>query len=144
VALPDSYLAFLCTHDGWPRFYEGASLLGTANLGVRRYDDLVQAVFQAAETPVPDQGPPSSYRRPLRQLIPFGVDLQGTTMFAFDSRTRSESGEMRVVAWVNEIGLTFDGFEDFLEGVLDWVRAEHTMCVQPAEQTPELATLRIA
>jgi hypothetical protein len=29
MPLPDSYLAFLCTHDGWPRFYEGASLRGS-------------------------------------------------------------------------------------------------------------------
>lgn len=142
--LPDSYLAFLCTHDGWPRFFEGASLLGTANLGVRRYDDLIQAVCQAAETPVPDQGPPSSFRRPLRRLIPFGVDLMGTTLFAFDASTKNADGEMRVVAWVNEIGFTFDSFEDFLVGVCEWVRAEHATLAQRDDATAELATLRIA
>jgi len=144
VALPDSYLAFLYTHDGWPRFYEGASLLGTANLGVRRYDDLIEAVFQRSETPVPDQGPPSGFRRRARHLIPFGVDLQGTTMFAFDERRRDENGDMQVVAWVNELGFTFDNFDAFLEGVLEWVRSEHATVVQPTDEPAELATLRIA
>jgi hypothetical protein len=142
--LPDSYLAFLCTHDGWPRFFEGASLLGSANLGVRRYDDLIEAVFQRSETPVPDQGPPSSFRRPARHLSPFGVDLQGSTMFAFDGRLQDENCDMRVVAWVNELGFTFDNFDDFLEGVLEWVRSEHQSVVQPAREPEELATLRIA
>jgi hypothetical protein len=76
-------------------------------------------------------------------LIPFGVDLEGTTMFAFDRRS-GEAGEMRVVAWVNELGFTFDGFEDFLEGVLEWVRSEHGTIVRALDETPELATLRIA
>ena len=143
VALPDSYLAFLYTSDGWPRFYEGASLLGTANLGVRRYDDLIQAVFQRAETPVPE-GPPSSFRRRVRQLVPFGVDLMGTTMFAFDTRETNADGEMKVVAWVNEIGVGFDGFEDFLGGVRDWLRSEHATLARPMAETAELATLRIA
>ena len=31
--LPPSYREFLALHDGWPRFFEGATLLGTANLG---------------------------------------------------------------------------------------------------------------
>ena len=55
--LPPSYRAFLMLHDGWPRFFDGASLLGTANLGRRKYEDLARAAFEAAETPVP-LGPP--------------------------------------------------------------------------------------
>src|SRR5690606_1777891 len=51
VELPASYRAFLRLYDGWPRFYEGASLLGTANLGRREHQDVVQSVLQAAETP---------------------------------------------------------------------------------------------
>ncbi len=119
--LPESYREFLGQHDGWPRFYEGASLLGTANLGRREYEDVVQAVFRAAETPVCDLGPPSSARIRPKPLIPFGVDLQGTTMFAFDASSASTRSELPVVAWVNEIGLSFDGFEDFLRNIHEWL-----------------------
>jgi hypothetical protein len=121
VRLPKSYREFLAVHDGWPRFYEGATLLGTANLGRREYEDVVQAVFRSAETPVPDVGPPSSRRVVRRPLIPFGVDLQGTTMFAFDRNQASANGELAVTAWVSELGLTFPTFDDFLTNVLDWL-----------------------
>jgi hypothetical protein len=100
---------------------EGATLLGTANLGRREYEDVVQAVFRSAETPVPDIGPPSSRRALRRPLIPFGVDLQGTTMFAFDRSQVGPDGELAVIAWVSEIGLTFQGFDDFLTNVLEWL-----------------------
>jgi len=89
--LPPSYRAFLQLHDGWPRFFGGASLLGTANLGHRKYEDLARAAFEAAETPVPDLGPP---RRPrARSLIPFGADLDGTTLFAFNPAVVQPDGE---------------------------------------------------
>src|SRR5512141_458763 len=78
-ALPPSYREFLMLHDGWPRFYDGATLLGTANLGIRAYEEAARATFEAAETPVPDVGPPSRSVR--RVLIPFGIDLQATTLF---------------------------------------------------------------
>ena len=121
VRLPRSYREFLAAHDGWPRFYDGATLLGTANLGRREYEDVVQSVFRSAETPVPDVGPPSSRRVVRRALIPFGVDLQGTSMFAFDRNQSGPNGELAVIAWVSEIGLTFPSFDDFLSNVLDWL-----------------------
>ena len=119
--LPTSYREFLSLYDGWPRFYDGATLLGTANLGRREYEDVVQAVFRSAETPVPDIGPPSSRRVLRRPLIPFGVDLQGTTMFAFDRNQVGPNGELAVIAWVNELGLTFQGFDEFFCNVLEWL-----------------------
>ena len=61
--LPPSYRAFLALHDGWPRFFDGASLLGTATLGHRKYEDLARAAFEAAETPLPELGPPTSPAR---------------------------------------------------------------------------------
>lgn len=126
VSLPTSYREFLSLYDGWPRFYEGATLLGTANLGRREYDDVVQAVFRSAETPVPDVGPPSSRRTVRRPLIPFGVDLQGTTMFAFDRNQVGPKGELAVIAWVNELGLTFLGFDEFLSSVLEWLTLDRS------------------
>lgn len=116
-SLPPSYRAFLALHDGWPRFFDGASLLGTANLGHRKYEDLARAAFEAAETPVPDLGPPTRPRA--RVLIPFGADLEGTTLFAFNPAVKSADGEYEVVAWVNEIGVRQPSFTAFLEWILD-------------------------
>lgn len=124
-ALPNSYRAFLSQHDGWPRFFEGATLLGTANIGLRSYDDLVHAVFDAAETPLPELAPPSSFRLRRRPpLVPFGADLQGTTVFAFNTAVRAADGEFEVVAWVNELGLRRETFTGFLESVLELCEAE--------------------
>lgn len=115
--LPPSYRAFLARHDGWPRFYDGASLLGTANLGHRKYEDLARAAFEAAETPVPDLGPP---RRPrARALIPFGADLEGTTLFAFNPTVVQPDGEYEVIAWVNELGIRQPSFAAFLDFIVD-------------------------
>ena len=115
--LSPSYRAFLELHDGWPRFFDGASLLGTANLGHRKYEDLARAAFEAAETPVPDLGPPSRPRA--RSLIPFGADLEGTTLFAFNPAVVGPDGEYEVIAWVNELGVRQPSFGAFLEWILD-------------------------
>jgi len=116
-ALPPSYRAFLALHDGWPRFFDGASLLGTANLGHRQYEDLARAAFEAAETPIPDLGPPTRPRA--RNLIPFGADLEGTTLFAFNPQVVAPDGELEVIAWVNELGVRQPSFRAFLEWILD-------------------------
>lgn len=121
-ALPPSYREFLALHDGWPRFFEGATLLGSANLGKRMYEDMARAVFEAAETPVPHLGPPSRDARP--PVVPFGIDLQGTTLFAFNPAASRADGEYEVVAWVNEIGVRRESFTDFLEFVLEMCESE--------------------
>lgn len=120
--LPPSYRAFLLRHDGWPRFFDGASLLGTANLGLRQYEDLARAAFEAAETPVPDLGPPTRPRA--RTLIPFGADLEGTTLFAFNPAVTQPDGEHEVIAWVNELGVRQPSFAAFLEWILDLGRQD--------------------
>jgi len=120
--LPPSYREFLALHDGWPRFFEGATLLGTANLGKRMYDDMARAAFEAAETPVPHLAPPSRAQRP--PVVPFGIDLQGTTLFAFNPSVTRADGECEVVAWVNEIGVRRDTFAGFLEFVIEMCESE--------------------
>ena len=117
-ALPPSYRAFLARHDGWPRFFEGASLLGTACLGNRVYDEFARAAFAAAETPEPELGPPTRPRK-LPRLLPFGVDLQSTTLFAFDTSARRADGECEIVAWVNELGVRSDDLPSFIELLLE-------------------------
>lgn len=120
--LPASYREFLLQHDGWPRFFEGATLLGTANLGKRMYDDMARAVFEAAETPVPHLAPRSQIARP--PIVPFGIDLQGTTLFAFNPTVAGTDGEFEVIAWVNEIGVRRESFTSFLEFVVEMCEAE--------------------
>jgi hypothetical protein len=136
--LPNSYREFLLEQDGFPRFFEGATLLGTANLGRRLYDDLMHAAFEAAETPVPDVGPVSLRPPPRRVLIPFGVDLQATTLFAFNPTVVRDDGEFEVIAWVNEIGVRRDSFEDFLELILDLCQAERDNLAAASAEPPSL------
>lgn len=131
--LPPSYREFLSHHNGWPLFYEGATLLGTADLGKRSYDALLRAVFDAADTPVPDVGPPSRLGT-APALIPFGIDRQATTLFAFVPDSQRSDGELEVVAWINEIGVRRDGFADLLELVCDLAAAD-----LEALTTPKLA-----
>jgi hypothetical protein len=120
--LPPSYREFLRICDGWPRFYDGATLLGTASLGRRMYDDLARAAFEAAETPEPELGPPSRFKP--KVLIPFGIDMQATTLFVFNPTSMSESGEYEVIAWMNEIGVRRSSFESFLEMILELCESE--------------------
>jgi hypothetical protein len=122
--LPPSYRAFLDHHDGWPRFFDGASLLGTRDLGKMAYAELAQAALEATQTPVPSDAPPSRVQGRARELIPFGIDPDGTTLFAFDPRTRSENGEMQVVAWMQELGLRFDSFPALLQAVVEHCEAD--------------------
>ncbi|HVJ15754.1 MAG TPA: SMI1/KNR4 family protein [Polyangiaceae bacterium] len=120
--LPPSYRAFLTRYDGWPRFFEGATLLGTALLGKPSYLELARSAFQAADTPVPDLGPPSRSQR--LSIIPFGIDAQATTLFAFNVDVMSADGEYEVISWVNELGMRRSSFGEFLELVLELSEAE--------------------
>ena len=120
--LPPSYRAFLGRYDGWPRFFEGATLLGTASLGKPSYEELARSAFEAAETPVPDLGPPSRAQR--RSIIPFGIDAQATTLFAFNVDVMNADGEYEVISWINEIGVRRSSFLDFLELVLELSESE--------------------
>jgi len=129
--LPPSYREFLSDHNGWPRFFEGASLLSTASLGRRNYEELARAACDAAETPVPDLGPPSQWNETSRHLIPFGIDPQATTLFAFNPTVIRPDGEYEVIAWVNELGLRCDSFEGFLELVLDLCRTDLPLSATP-------------
>lgn len=123
VPLPPSYRAFLELYDGWPRCFDGATLLGTACLGNRMYDEFARAAFSAAETPEPTLGPPSR-RRLFPSIIPFGVDQQSTTLFAFNPEVKSEDGEYEVIAWINELGVRRESFTSFLELLIELAEYE--------------------
>lgn len=105
--LPPSYREFLAFSDGWPRFFEGADLLGTSEIG--RYP-LAGAERLAAH----------------ERLLPFGADKSGTSLFAFDTSVRLGDGELPVVAWVGGLGIDCRCFTSFLATVLQLCRAELT------------------
>jgi hypothetical protein len=123
--LPPTYRAFLARHDGWPRFFDGAALLGTRELGKSSYADLAHAALDAAQVDIRSGAPPSvriaGYPG---QAIPFGIDPAGTTLFAFDPATADAEGEMGVVAWIQEIGIRRASFTDFLGMVLEFCEAD--------------------
>ena len=137
--LPPSYRAFLALHDGWPRFFDGASLLGTATLGHRKYEDLARAAFEAAETPLPELGP---QRRPrARTLIPFGADLEGTTLFAFNPSVTGPDGEYEVIACITELGVRHPSFSAFLEWIHELGQQDHAdqTALSLSQTAPSLA-----
>lgn len=123
-ALPPSYRAFLANHDGWPRFYEGAGLLGTRELGREKHLDLVSQTFESCFPPsdAPDHKVGTSIAKP--RLLPFGIDSAGTTLFAFDLDSQREDGECEVVAWLNEVGVRRSDFASFLRLLLELCDAE--------------------
>lgn len=105
VALPPSYLAFLASHDGWPQFFQGASLLGAQQLVRGTYVDLARLMTESAD------------------VLPFGIDTKAETIFAFEGGADSD-GERGVLLFVNEICERFDGFPSFLEFVRDVIVSE--------------------
>ncbi len=120
--LPPSYRAFLANHDGWPRFYEGAGLLGSRELGREKHLDLVAQTFESC---FPPSDAPNSKPISKPSLLPFGIDSAGTTLFAFDLDSRRDDGECEVVAWLNEVGVRRCDFTSFLRLVLELCDAEH-------------------
>jgi hypothetical protein len=145
--LPPSYRAFLLQNDGWFGFFDGATLLGTKDLGKASYADLAQAAFDAAETPIPDGGAPWSKvgGRP-GDMIPFGIDPSGSTLFTFDPTTADQDGEMGVVAWIHEIGIRSAGFPEFLEAILELCEADLAMlrALQKTQPKAQRARTRVA
>ncbi|APR74755.1 Hypothetical protein A7982_00101 [Minicystis rosea] len=110
-ALPPSYRELLEVHDGVPQLYHGASLLGTKPLARGTYVDLTRMVIDAPGVSGSD-------------LVPFGIDATGETIFAWDRAGASEDGELEVVVWVNEIVERVESFPAFLELVREMLTAE--------------------
>ena len=131
--LPSSYRAFLERHDGWPRFFEGAALLGSRQLGEPGHKEHAQMLLDACE------GQSDSREH---ELIVFGLDPQGTTVFAFDPQLVDDEGEMAVICWVQELGVLRGSFTEFLELVKDLCAAELDQVSRP--EPIELVTRRSA
>jgi hypothetical protein len=122
--LPPSYRAFLHEHDGWPLFFQGASLLGTREIVQPKYADLTRAVFESYETPIPELGPPARPEGRVEAMIPFGLDPKATTLFAFNPAVVGADGEMEVIAWINGLGERYASFAEFLAMVQEMMEGE--------------------
>ncbi len=113
VALPPSYREFLLRHNGWERFYDGASLLRAEELGQAKHLEGARSLLRAS-LPTRDGAAP--------RLLPFGIDSQMCSIFAFDVNVGS--AEKPVVAWVREVGVRTSNFPDFMELLAEFSAAE--------------------
>lgn len=120
--LPPSYREFLAFSDGWTSFFNGASLLGTGEIG--------------------RPGALGAHERLLARgrLLPFGADRAGDSLFAFDTSVRLADGELAVVAWVGGLGIDCRCFTSFLATVLQLCRAELTTVKAAEPPAPAEAT----
>jgi hypothetical protein len=125
--LPPSYRAFLQEHDGWPLFFQGASLLGTRQLSRTSYGELTLSTFSAYDTTLAEIGA-SAWREGGAPLIPFGMDTMGSILFAFHPTIARRDGESEVIFWINGIGDRCASFAELLvlvEEMLAGELAEH-------------------
>lgn len=112
--LPPSYRALLALHDGVPQLFHGAGLLGARPLARGTYVELARLVIDA----------PAGDLDGARDLVPFGIDAKGETIFAWDRARESGDGELEVVVWINDIGARVPTFPAFLDLVRDMIEAE--------------------
>jgi hypothetical protein len=122
--LPRTYREFLHLHDGWELFFGNTSLLGTHEIVQARYSDLSRSVFEAYETPIPEVGPRARPEGRPDAMIPFGIDPEATTLFAFNPAVVRPDGEMEVIAWVNGLGERYEAFGEFLASILELIATE--------------------
>jgi hypothetical protein len=121
-ALPASYRAFLAAHDGWPGFFHGANLLGSAALARGTYISVGRMAF--AENMAEFEDGPISVARAASGFIPFGLDAQAEMVFGWDPARPEPGGELRVIYWIHGVGDTASSFTDFLDLVLAMLDAE--------------------
>jgi SMI1/KNR4 family protein SUKH-1 len=121
--LPPSYREFLAFSDGWSNFFNGASLLGTGELGRTGFVDAHASVLARG------------------RLLAFGADRTGSTLFAFDTSIRLGDGELGVVAWVGGLGIDCRCFTSFLATILQLCRAE--LSALKASELPESPSAQV-
>lgn len=127
LRLPPSYRALLAQHDGWPQVFAGAGLLGVRPLAHGTYLGVARMVLEENEDTGADPraaGGPRIRRGRRAGLVPFGIDPEGETLFAWDTDARREDGEMDVVLWTNGVGMRLPSFPDLLALIADMLSAE--------------------
>jgi hypothetical protein len=109
--LPPSYREFLAVHDGWPQFFQGAALLGARQLARGAFVEVARMVL--GELSDAD----TAY------VVPFGIDAEAEVILAWDFSRPGADGEVDVLFWVNEIGVTVGSFWAVLDLARDIVDA---------------------
>lgn len=109
--LPPSYRDFLAMHDGWPQFFQGASLLGARQLARGSFIEIARMVLEDL---------PGLERA---FVVPFGIDAEAEIILAWDFSRPGDAGEVDVLFWVNELGIRVSTFWEVVELVGDMVGA---------------------
>jgi hypothetical protein len=129
-ALPPSYRALLAVHDGWPNLFSGASLLGVRALARGSFVDVARMVVEecgrdeAGEGALQDELDARCRKGWRNSLIPFGIDGDAETIFAWDVEAPRHAGELEVILWTNDIGVRLASFPELVDLVLDMLTAE--------------------
>ncbi|AKT41716.1 SMI1/KNR4 family protein [Chondromyces crocatus] len=159
MRLPPSYRALLSMHDGWPQIFAGAGLLGSRPLTRGAYLGVAQMMLEENEGAARGRGAarareatrarqgeagaqrtwfdgpgPDRARGRMRAagLVPFGIDPDAETLFAWDPETARDDGEMDVVVWMSGLGMRLSSFPELLELVADMLEAELELPVEEA------------
>lgn len=148
LRLPPSYRALLALHDGWPQLYAGAGLLGVRPLTRGAYLGVAQMVIEENEGAARYSGAIRASQARARGsarpagLIPFGIDPDAETLFAWDPQVQREDGELEVVLWMNGLGMRLASFPELLELLVDMLSAELELPLDArAEPTPTPASV---
>jgi hypothetical protein len=57
-------------------------------------------------------------------LVPFGIDAEAETIFAWNAGATRADGELSVMLWTNGVGVWLPSFPDLLELIADMLAAE--------------------
>ena len=85
-------------------------------------------MFAAYETPLPEIGPPARPVGRHADMLPFGMDPQGSAVFAWNPAAVGRDGEMEVILWVNGLGDRCASFGEFLTVIRDMMENELSDC----------------
>ena len=119
VALPPSYREFLLRYDGWHHAFHRASLLSTEQLLNPSWLHRAEIVLDRMAVPSVRRARASELGTNEENLIPFGLDDTGSTVFVFDANAADESGELEVMAWFSGLGIRVPSFPWLLDMLCD-------------------------
>jgi hypothetical protein len=108
-AIPEEYLDFLRTANGWPGLFLGTDLLGTEDLVDGPYKkDLDEGFFFLEECEIPGIGKDC--------LLPIAMGLTDRDLFFLVLEPSNRAGE--VIWFSGEVVDTFSGFAEFFHSMI--------------------------
>ena len=161
MRLPPSYRALLAMHDGWPQIFGATGLLGVLPLTRGAYLGVAQMMIEENEGAArlesaqragggaspremavdvgrgqgQGEGDGARARGRMRAagLVPFGIDAEAETLFAWDPESVRADGEMEVVVWMSGLGMRLGSFPELLELLVDMLAAELEVSVDEGD-----------